>query len=172
MQDALETLDERLRAHAHDARVRRHSRAYRCRCKAALSFADLECGACGTRLGYLPDQGRLAPLEPGAPVAMLIRYAALFWRNETRKSVPSDCTEFMCQRSRGSVQSDSFAVGCTFGLISVGLNTSVDVAVALLASRARHGLSRRPGLIRRTREASGVVMCGLGAALALARRPV
>jgi threonine/homoserine/homoserine lactone efflux protein len=57
------------------------------------------------------------------------------------------------------------------GLVSVTLNTGVDVVVALLASRARDGLVRRPGLVRRLREGSGLVICGLGASLALARRP-
>lgn len=56
------------------------------------------------------------------------------------------------------------------GLISVTLNTLVDLAVAFVAARARDGLVRRPTLIRRLREASGVVMCGLGASLALTRR--
>lgn len=57
------------------------------------------------------------------------------------------------------------------GLVSVVLNTLVDVGVAIMASRARDGLVRRPALIRRIREASGLVICALGAALALARRP-
>lgn len=56
------------------------------------------------------------------------------------------------------------------GLVSVALNTLVDVAVACAASRARDGLVRRPGLVRRLREASGAVLCGLGASLAVARR--
>jgi threonine/homoserine/homoserine lactone efflux protein len=55
-----------------------------------------------------------------------------------------------------------------FGLISVGLNTLADVAVVVMASRARD--SFRPKIIRRLRQTSGVVMCGLGASLALARR--
>lgn len=56
------------------------------------------------------------------------------------------------------------------GLVSVALNTLVDVAVACAASRARDGLARRPGLVRRLREASGAVLCGLGVSLAFARR--
>jgi threonine/homoserine/homoserine lactone efflux protein len=57
------------------------------------------------------------------------------------------------------------------GLVSVALNTLVDVVVTRMASRARDGLARRPDLIRRLRTASGAVICGLGASLALARRP-
>src|SRR5882724_3691789 len=53
------------------------------------------------------------------------------------------------------------------GLISVLLNTLADIAVVIMAARARDSLARRIGLIRRLREASGVVMCGLGASLAL-----
>lgn len=56
------------------------------------------------------------------------------------------------------------------GLITVSLNTAVDVVVAFAASRARDGLVSRPTLIRRLRQGSGLVLCGLGASLALARR--
>ncbi len=58
------------------------------------------------------------------------------------------------------------------GIVSVILNTLVDVVVAFMAARARDGFSRRPKTIRRIRETSGFVMCALGAVLALARQPV
>jgi len=58
------------------------------------------------------------------------------------------------------------------GLVSIALNTLAAVLTTVMASRARDSLARRPHVIRRVREASGVVMCGLGALLALARRPV
>jgi threonine/homoserine/homoserine lactone efflux protein len=58
----------------------------------------------------------------------------------------------------------------SLGLISVTLNTLADIVVVAMAARARDSLSHRPTLIRRMREASGVVMCGLGASLMLARR--
>ncbi|WP_338661875.1 LysE family translocator [Pararoseomonas sp. SCSIO 73927] len=58
------------------------------------------------------------------------------------------------------------------GLISVALNTLVDVVVAVLAARVRSGALGRPGLVRRLREASGVAMVALGVGLALTRRPV
>jgi threonine/homoserine/homoserine lactone efflux protein len=57
------------------------------------------------------------------------------------------------------------------GLVSVLLNTGVDVVVAFAASRAREGFLTRPMLIRRLRQASGALLCALGAALAFARRP-
>lgn len=57
------------------------------------------------------------------------------------------------------------------GLIPVLLNSAVDVIVVLMASRARDSLGRRPSIVRRLRQGSGVVICGLGAMLAFARRP-
>jgi threonine/homoserine/homoserine lactone efflux protein len=57
------------------------------------------------------------------------------------------------------------------GLVTVILNTAVDVVVAFGASRARSGLIGRPGLMRRIRQGSGLVICGLGATLLFARRP-
>ncbi len=56
------------------------------------------------------------------------------------------------------------------GLISVALNTAVDVVVTYWAASARAGLAERPSIIVKMRQASGAVMCGLGASLMLARR--
>jgi threonine/homoserine/homoserine lactone efflux protein len=56
------------------------------------------------------------------------------------------------------------------GLVSVCLNTSADILVTCWAAMARLGLESRPALIVRLRQASGAVMCGLGASLLLARR--
>ena len=64
-------------------------------------------------------------------------------------------------------------VGAQFvvlGLISVALNTGVDLIVTFWAAKARHRLVSRPSLVVRMRQASGAVMCGLGGALLLARR--
>ena len=57
------------------------------------------------------------------------------------------------------------------GLISVTLNTAVDVVVALLASRARSIAVGRPALLRRLRTAAGGAIAALGLALLFARRP-
>ncbi|WP_137127428.1 LysE family translocator [Roseomonas sp. HF4] len=57
------------------------------------------------------------------------------------------------------------------GLVSVALNTGVDILVALGAGGIRRGLSARPGLLLRLRQGSGAMLCALGAALALVRRP-
>ncbi len=57
------------------------------------------------------------------------------------------------------------------GLISVALNTAVDVVVALLASRARSIAIGRPTLLRRLRTGAGGAIAALGVALLFARRP-
>ena len=57
------------------------------------------------------------------------------------------------------------------GLISVALNTAVDVVVAMLASRARSIAIGRPRTLRRLRIASGSLIAALGLALLFARRP-
>jgi threonine/homoserine/homoserine lactone efflux protein len=59
----------------------------------------------------------------------------------------------------------------TLGLISVALNTLVDFIVVLMASTAHSGLTRRPHLLQRLRQGSGLFIAGLGISLALARRP-
>ena len=56
------------------------------------------------------------------------------------------------------------------GLVSVLMNTTADILVACGAAMARRALSRRPTFGARARQASGVVMCGLGASLLFARR--
>ncbi|HMM91896.1 LysE family translocator [Bradyrhizobium sp.] len=59
----------------------------------------------------------------------------------------------------------------TLGLISVALNTLADVVVAMMTASARDGLTRRPKLLQRLRQGSGLFIAGLGISLALARRP-
>jgi len=67
MQDALESLDKAVdaRLKQHDERVTRHSRSYRCRCGNRIFLRNTLCLACESQLGYLPDEGRLAALDPG-----------------------------------------------------------------------------------------------------------
>jgi len=57
------------------------------------------------------------------------------------------------------------------GLISVTLNTAVDIAVVLAASRARGFVLGRPTIMRRLRAGAGLVIAGLGLSLLLTRRP-
>ncbi|HTG07116.1 MAG TPA: LysE family translocator [Bradyrhizobium sp.] len=59
----------------------------------------------------------------------------------------------------------------TLGLISVTLNTFADVIVVVATSTARTNLVRRPRLVQRLRQGSGLFIAGLGVSLALARRP-
>jgi threonine/homoserine/homoserine lactone efflux protein len=59
----------------------------------------------------------------------------------------------------------------TLGLISVTFNTFADIIVIVAASAARAGLVRRPHLVQRLRQGSGLFIAGLGISLALARRP-
>jgi hypothetical protein len=70
MPDLLQTLDEDLESTARnespEARLARHSRAYHCRCGAAIFFRNTLCLTCEAQLGFLADEGRLAALEPGA----------------------------------------------------------------------------------------------------------
>jgi threonine/homoserine/homoserine lactone efflux protein len=56
------------------------------------------------------------------------------------------------------------------GLVSVALNTGADVVVTYWAAKARAVLAKRPSFIIKARQASGAVMCGLGASLLFARR--
>ena len=59
----------------------------------------------------------------------------------------------------------------TLGLISVALNTCADLVVVMLAATVRTTLARKPYLVRRLRQGSGLFLTGLGISLALARRP-
>ena len=58
-----------------------------------------------------------------------------------------------------------------FGLISVFLNTAVDVVVVFMAARARSAALARPSLLARLRTGAGVAIAGLGLSLLFARRP-
>jgi len=57
------------------------------------------------------------------------------------------------------------------GLTSVTLNTLADVIVVMFAATASATLRRRPDVIQRLKQGSGLCMAGLGLSLALARRP-
>src|SRR4051812_47315311 len=67
MDDLLQTLAQDLEAQRADARARvgRLSHAYRCRCGSQVFFDNTLCLACDSRLGLLPDEGRVASLDPG-----------------------------------------------------------------------------------------------------------
>jgi threonine/homoserine/homoserine lactone efflux protein len=56
------------------------------------------------------------------------------------------------------------------GVISVLLNTGADLIAVMGAARLHRKLATRPGLFRRVRQGSGVLMAGLGVGLIAARR--
>jgi threonine/homoserine/homoserine lactone efflux protein len=56
------------------------------------------------------------------------------------------------------------------GLLSVCLNTTADIIVVGWTAMARARLGDRAMAIVRARQASGIVLCGLGASLLVARR--
>jgi hypothetical protein len=67
MEDELHFWDDQFKAHRLDGRSRaqRLYRSYFCRCGTRVSFGDRLCPACGSQLGYLPDEGRMAALDAG-----------------------------------------------------------------------------------------------------------
>jgi threonine/homoserine/homoserine lactone efflux protein len=68
--------------------------------------------------------------------------------------------------SRGAIALQVIVLGA----LSVALNTAADLAVVVLAARARRTLALRPALMRRLRQGAGMVLCSLGLSLAFARR--
>ena len=106
MVDVLQRLDEGLGAaqgETQEPRFSRHFRAYRCRCGAPLFFANTQCLTCGSQLGYLPDEGRIAALDPKAGSAA--------WRAQGR---PEDL-KFCANRDA--------AAACNWMLLAAGPHT-------------------------------------------------
>ncbi|AMO24520.1 putative zinc-binding metallopeptidase [Ramlibacter solisilvae] len=65
MQDLLQSLGDQVEAD-WKKRVARHSRTYRCgRCENQVFFRNSQCLSCRSDLGFLPDEGRIAALQPG-----------------------------------------------------------------------------------------------------------
>ena len=67
MSDLLQALGERIApvGKTPEARAPRHSRFYQCRCGNPVFFDNTQCLACQSQLGYLPDEGRVAAMDPG-----------------------------------------------------------------------------------------------------------
>ena len=53
-------------------------RAYKCQCGCPVFFRNSECLACGTPLGYDPEQARLLPLMPGNEQGLWVRWHGNF----------------------------------------------------------------------------------------------
>ena len=85
MADLLESLVDGLdtQSKTRDERVARHSRSYRCRCGNHIFFDNTLCLACRSPLGLLPDEGRVAALDPGPTPGT--------WRVEGRSELSKFC---------------------------------------------------------------------------------
>jgi hypothetical protein len=67
MENSIHSRGDEAEAHQVDtrSRARRLSRSYKCRCEGRVSFDSTQCPACGSQLGYLPDEGRVVALDAG-----------------------------------------------------------------------------------------------------------
>jgi hypothetical protein len=84
MSDLMQSLGDRLATPmAPEARLARHSRFYQCRCGNPVFFDNTQCLSCQSQLGYLPDEGRIAALDPGPEPGT--------WRAAGRKDVLKFC---------------------------------------------------------------------------------
>jgi hypothetical protein len=67
MHDLMDWLQKGLEARLQrrDDTLERYTRSYACRCGNRIFFRNTQCLACKSQLGYLPDQRRVAALDPG-----------------------------------------------------------------------------------------------------------
>jgi hypothetical protein len=91
-----------------DERLARHSRSYQCRCGSRIFFRNTLCLACKSPLGYLPDEGRVAALDPGP--------AQGTWRAEGRGTVLKSCANrdspAACNWMTDVANSSSYCIAC------------------------------------------------------------
>jgi hypothetical protein len=68
-------------------------RVYTCQCGQAIYFVNSRCLACGTALGYDPDQGRLMSLAPGATPGLWVdnQVAASAYVFCANRNTPATC---------------------------------------------------------------------------------
>ena len=89
-------------------RVSRHARSYQCRCGNRIFFRNTLCLACRSQLGYLPDEGRMAALDPGASPDT--------WRVEGRDGVMKSCANrdsaAACNWVMHSADSNAYCIAC------------------------------------------------------------
>lgn len=102
----------------------------------------------------VPVQSRTNPFRQGVLTEVLNPKTALFFL--------SFIPQFVVQRSGGT-----FVQFAVLGAISVTLNTLADIVVVMLADRISLRLRRSVKLRVRQRQATGCVMIGLGAYVAL-----
>lgn len=110
MEDVLDSLHKGLDAQLKqlDERVGRHSRSYQCRCGNRVFFRNTLCLACNSQLGYLPDEGRVAALDPGS--------APGTWRTEGREGFLKFCTNraspAICNWMTSAQDNNDYCIAC------------------------------------------------------------
>jgi hypothetical protein len=86
MSDMLQSLGDQIAVvrETVNARLARHSRFYQCsRCGNPVFFDNTQCLVCQSQLGYLPDEGRIAAVDPGSQAGT--------WKTEGRKETLKFC---------------------------------------------------------------------------------
>ena len=116
MQNPLGPVDKAIdtQGKKRDDRAARHSRSYKCRCGNRLVFRNTLCLACNSQLGYLPDEGRLAALDPGPTPGT--------WRAEGRADVLKCCAN---RDSRAACNWMVFAHNPSSHCVACRLNRSI-----------------------------------------------
>jgi hypothetical protein len=91
-----------------DDRLARHSRSYQCHCGSRIFFRNKLCLACKSPLGYLPDEGQVAALDPGP--------AQGTWRAEGRGTVLKFCANrdspAACNWMTDAANTSSYCIAC------------------------------------------------------------
>jgi hypothetical protein len=91
-----------------DERVARHARSYQCRCGNRIFFRNTLCLECKSQLGYLPDEARVAALDPGP--------APGTWRVQGREDVLKFCANrdsaAICNWMTDARNSSSHCIAC------------------------------------------------------------
>ena len=91
-----------------DLRVARHVRSYRCRCGNRIFFRNTLCLSCQSQLGYLPDDGQMAALDPGRTPGT--------WRTDGRDEVLKFCANrdspAICNWMTDAQNANGYCIGC------------------------------------------------------------
>ena len=110
MHDLQESLDKDFGTQRKklDERVARHTRSYRCRCGSPIFFRNTFCLECNSPLAYLPDEARMAALDPGP--------APGTWRAQGRDDVLKFCANrdspAVCNWVTDAGNSSGYCIAC------------------------------------------------------------
>jgi hypothetical protein len=107
VQDLVQSLGDQVEAEWRK-RAARHSRTYKCRCDAHVFFGNSQCLSCQTGLGYLPDEGRLAALQPGPQPGTWVADA----RDELLKFCANRDTQAGCNWMMLARNPQAFCIAC------------------------------------------------------------